>query len=54
MRREGRRNGQVYEVIEDGVILATYPIKDAVMNEKLVSAIKRNGWGPIYNGEGID
>lgn len=51
--RTGRRNGQAYEVLDDGKVIASYPVTEALANEKLMSAIKRNNWEPIHNGEEI-
>lgn len=52
--RTGRRNGQFYELLDDGEVIATYPVAEALMNEKLLGAIKRNSWEPIQNGEEIE
>lgn len=43
-RIEGRVNGDAYELVQHGVVIASYPLEEAKTDAKLQAAIKRNSW----------
>lgn len=47
MRTVGRRNGQTYEVVEGDRVILSYGLAEALADDKLAAAIKRNKWPPI-------
>ena len=55
MRVEGRRNGKRYEIVQGATVTASYSLQEAVSDEKLAAAIRRNKWQPVLSpGEVID
>lgn len=55
MRVEGRRNGSRYEIVRGTAVSASYGLQEAVADQKLAAAIKRNKWQPVLSpGEVID
>lgn len=51
-RIQGRLQGNNYEIVHpDGSVVSQVPLKDARTDKKLASAIDRNGWEEIPNGE---
>lgn len=55
MRVEGRRKGNRYEIVQGDVVSASYSLREAVDDQKLAAAIKRNKWQPVLSpGEVID
>ncbi len=43
-RIQGRVNGAVYELLQNGTVIDTRPLADAHADEKFKRAIQRNGW----------
>lgn len=46
-RIEGRVNGDTYELIQHGVVIASFPLEEAKVDPKVQAAIKRNSWEKI-------
>ena len=47
-RITGRVNGEIYEIVGlDGDVIQTIPLADARDDQKLMAAIRRNGWESI-------
>lgn len=54
MSVHGRRNGDAYELVENGAVRRSIPIREALADDKLAAAIQRNKWQPILaDGEVI-